>query len=150
MRRLPRRAVLVAVLWVAVAAGCHPLALEQSISMEAVYPSPDQSQVTIRYTVPPPPAGKVYVLWIVNPAEHAAVNVGEVPGGRDRVAHATVSFEATGAVISIESRPDPPRMSDTWALKVGSVLPATPTPSGSLPAASTAPSAVPTPGVVSP
>lgn len=110
-------------------AGCNTLELEKSISMESVYPSSGQTQVTIRYTVPPPPEGKIYVLWILNPAQHDIVNAGQVTGGRDVTARATVSFDATGAVVSIEDQANPSKMSDTWALKVGSVTPETPTPS---------------------
>jgi hypothetical protein len=109
--------------------GCNSLELQKSISMEAVYPSAHEAQVTIHYTVPPPPPGKIYVLWILNPAQHEAVSAGPVPGGRDQTARATVNFEATGAVVSIEDRPNPDHMSNTWALRVGSVLPETPTPS---------------------
>ncbi|HVC34609.1 MAG TPA: hypothetical protein VNL16_13950 [Chloroflexota bacterium] len=126
-------------------AACNALALEQSISMESVYPSARQTEVTIHYTVPPPPPGKVYVLWVLNPADHDTVDVGQVPGGRDLTARATVNFEATGAIVSIEDQPNPARMSDTWALKVGSVTPETPTPSVGVPAGAATPNAGGTP-----
>lgn len=148
--------VLVSVVLALLVSGCNTLELEKSISMEAVYPSTHQAEVTIRYTVPPPPPGKIYVLWILNPAQHEAVNVGQVPGGRDLTAHASVNFEATGAVVSIEDQPNPARMSNTWALRTGSVLPETPTPSvGGAPADTTpnaagTPSADSTPTIIAP
>lgn len=145
-------------------AGCNTLELEKSISMETVYPSSGQTEVTIHYTVPPPPPGKLYVLWILNPAQHDVVNVGQVTGGRDVTARATVNFEATGAVVSIEDQPNPSAMSNTWALKVGSVTPETPTPSvggvsgnatpgasgNATPNAAGTPNAAPTPNAASP
>ncbi len=136
--------------------GCNSLELQKSISMEAVYPNAHEAQVTIHYTVPPPPPGKIYVLWILNPAQHEAVSAGPVPGGRDQTARATVNFEATGAVVSIEDQPNPDHMSNTWALRVGSVLPETPTPGvvgtpGVLtPGTSGTPSAVGTPSAATP
>ncbi|HUX87200.1 MAG TPA: hypothetical protein VMW65_09385 [Chloroflexota bacterium] len=131
-------------------AGCNTLALEKSISLEATYPTPSQSDVTIFYTVPPPPQGKVYVLWIVNPLQHDTVNVGQVNGGRNVTVHAHVNFEALGAVVSIENQPNPASMSNTWALKVGTVTIPTPTPGGpgvaSTPGSGGTPSAGGTPG----
>lgn len=96
--------------------------------MESIYPTPNQTEVTIKYTVPPPPAGKIYVLWIVNPDQHQAIDAGTVPGGSNLTARATVNFAATGAVVSIEDQPNPVKMSNTWALKVGTVTLMTPTP----------------------
>ncbi len=125
--------------------GCDRLALEKSISMESVFPSPNRTDVTIHYTVPPPPPGKVYVLWIVNPAHHQAVNAGQVPGGRNLTARATVDFEATGAVVSIEDTPTPATMSTTWALKVGTVTLVTPTPGAVALTPSATPNAATTP-----
>ena len=122
-------------------AGCNTLELEKSISMETVYQSSGRTEVAIHYTVPPPPRGKIYVLWILNPAQHDAVDAGQVGGGRDVTARATVDFEATGAVVSIEDQANPPKMSNTWALKVGSVTPETPTPSVGGSASNTTPSA---------
>ncbi|HLG50784.1 MAG TPA: hypothetical protein VKY56_04000 [Chloroflexota bacterium] len=142
-------AALVIVLSIA-AVSCLPLRLQQSIILEMVYPRPDQTEVTIYYTVPPPPPGKIYVLWIVNPAQHEAVNVGQVPSGRDLTVHTTVNFAATGAVVSIESQPNPPTMSTTWALKAGTVTAETPTPSASSPSAADTPSTAAPSGTVSP
>ncbi|MGH2457877.1 MAG: anti-sigma factor domain-containing protein [Chloroflexota bacterium] len=131
-------------------AGCQTLELEKSISMETVYPPSGQTQVTIHYTVPPPPRGKMYVLWILNPAQHDVVNAGQVSGGSDVTARATVSFEATGAIVSIEDQANPSKMSNTWALKVGSVTPETPTPSVGGSSGSTTPSAAGTPTLATP
>ncbi len=151
---MSRRRWLLVVAVALLLTACNSLELQKSISMEAVYPSDHQAQVTIHYTVPPPPPGKIYVLWILNPAQHEAVSAGPVPGGRDQTARATVNFEATGAVVSIEDQPNPDRMSNTWALRVGSVLPETPTPSvvgtpaaGGTPGAAATPNAAETPSV---
>jgi hypothetical protein len=117
--------------------GCNQLEVEKSIAMESVFPSPNQTNVTIYYTVPPPPAGKYYVLWIVNPTQHDATSAGQVPGGKNLTATASVSFAATGAVISIEDQPNPTTMSSTWALKVGTVTLGTPTPGAAVTPAAT-------------
>jgi hypothetical protein len=127
------RLVQQALVWATVVAcllvtACNRLALEQSITMESVYPGPNQTDVTIKYTVPPPPPGKVYVLWILNPDQHQALNAGTVPAGSNLTARASVSFMATGAIVSIEDQPNPVKMSSTWALKVGTISVTTPTP----------------------
>ena len=109
-------------------AGCNTLALQKSISMELIYHDNNQTDVTIHYTVPFPPPGKVYVLWVVNPRQRDSVNAGQVSGGRNQTARATVDFQATGVIVSIEDTPNPSKMSNTWALKVGTVTLETPTP----------------------
>ncbi|HLH73044.1 MAG TPA: anti-sigma factor [Chloroflexota bacterium] len=144
------RAMSVTLILLLLLTACTTSALEKSISMEAIYPNPNQSNVTIFYTVPPPPPGKVYVLWIVNPDKHEAVNAGQVSGGHNITVHAMVNFEAVGAVVSIEDQPNPASMSHTWALKVGTVTPTTPTPGvTSTPSAGSTPSANPTPAAAS-
>src|SRR5712692_9997550 len=70
--------------------GCSRLDLEKSITMESVFPTADQTDVTIYYTVPPPPSGKIYVLWILNPQAGQAVSAGQVPGGANLTARAHV------------------------------------------------------------
>ncbi|HEX5416298.1 MAG TPA: hypothetical protein VFZ25_11575 [Chloroflexota bacterium] len=110
----------------AVIIGCA--SLNQSITLQMIYPTDNQTEVTVQYTVPPPPSGKVYVLWIVNPDEHQAQNVGEIRSGQHQTAQTTVGFQATGAIVSIESSANVSTMSNTWALKVGQVAPSTPTP----------------------
>ncbi len=131
--------------------GCNRLELEKSIAMESVFPSTNQTDVTILYTVPQPPPGKVYVLWILNPQEGHMTSAGVVPGGRNQTARASVNFYATGAVISIEDQPNPTTMSTTWALKVGKVTLETPTPGGP-PTAAQSPATTPalTPSALTP
>lgn len=102
--------------------------LEQSITLQMIYPTDNQTQVTVNYTVPPPPSGKVYVLWIVNPDENQRQNAGEIKSGQHLTAQTTVNFQATGAIVSIESSPNVTTMSNTWALKAGQITPTTPTP----------------------
>lgn len=131
-------------------AGCNTLELEKSISLETVDRGSHQTEVTIHYTVPYPPPGKIYVLWILNPADHEVVNAGQIPGGRNLTARAIVPFEATGAVVSIEDEPNPPHMSSTWALKVGSVTPETPTPRAASASGTVSPPNSSTPSASSP
>lgn len=118
-------------------AACNRLELEKSITMESVFPTATATDVTIYYTVPPPPAGKIYVLWILNPVLRQAVSAGQVPGGANLTARAHVDFAATGAVVSIEDQPNPATMSSTWALRVGAVTLQTPTPGAGPTAVST-------------
>ena len=111
--------------------GCSRLGIQQtSIALDAVFSAPNHTDATVTYSLPPAPEGKTYVLWIVNPQLHQAVRAGTAEPGRNRVAKASVDFEATGAVITVESTPSPTAMGDDWALKVGTVTldPSTPTP----------------------
>jgi|GEM_PF-3140839 len=127
MGKLQRIAsTFLAICGIAVVVGCA--SLEQSITLEMIYPTPNQTQITVHYTVPPPPAGKVYVLWILNPNAKKQRNVGEIPGGQNRTAVATVDFEATGAIVSVENSPNVTTMGNVWALKAGQIQPTTPTP----------------------
>ena len=108
---------------------CSRLGLTRpSMTFDALYPSPSQSEVTVNYSLPAPPQGKVYVLWVVNPEQRKAVNVGAVQAGPDQTAHAKVDFPATGAVISVEDQDHPASMGGDWVLKAGQVTPETPTP----------------------
>lgn len=123
-------AVVGLILALVLLAGCSRLGLvPKSLSLETVYPSPNQSDVTVRYSLPRPPKGKVYVLWIVNPVQGKSANVGTLAAGRDHTARARVDFEAVGAVVSIENNPSARTMSADWAIKAGQVTPVTPTPS---------------------
>lgn len=125
-----RRAVGGLILALVLLAGCSRLGLvSKSLTLETVYPHPNQSDVTVRYSLPRPPKGKVYVLWIVNPFQGKAANVGTLVAGSDRTARAKVDFEALGAVVSIEDSSSPRAMSADWAVKAGQVTPVSPTPS---------------------
>ena len=127
MGRLKSAAIAALVLGVlVVVAGCA--SLQQSITLEMIYPTDNQTEVTVHYTVPPPPEGKVYVLWILNPDANKERNVGQIPGGQNRTAQATVDFQATGAIVSVEDSPNVTTMGHTWALKAGEIQPSTPTP----------------------
>ena len=104
--------------------GCGLLAsvgLDRAVAMAATYPETGGSEVSVTYTVPDPPPGNVYVLWILNPAEGKSAKVGVVRPGTNRIVKTRVSFEALGAVVSIESSPDVEKMNNVWALRVGSV-----------------------------
>lgn len=122
------RAVFGAVVVLLLFTGCSRLGLSPaSMSFEAVYPSPSQSDVTVHYSLPPAPAGKVYVLWVLNPAEGKALNAGAVPAGQDRSAQAKVNFDALGAVVAVETTASAQTMGTDWALRAGQVVPGTPT-----------------------
>lgn len=127
---------------------CSRLGLgSASMTFQTVYPSSHQSEVTVHYSLPAPPKGKVYVLWIVNPYQRQTVEAGSVPPGREQTAHATVDFAATGAIVSIEDGVHPASMGGDWALHAGQVTPATPTPDPLriTPTAAVTPGATPTP-----
>ncbi len=138
MRRMGQLAIVL--VSVVLGTSCALIGLDRAISMEVSYPDGQTSDVTIRYTVPPPPPGKVYVLWILDPDTGQSQRIGVVEPGTDRVVQARVGFEARGAVVSIESSPEPPRMNNVWALKVGQVD------AGPTPSAAPAPAGGPLPG----
>ncbi len=105
------------------ATGCF-LTPDREIDLDIVYPTPQQSEVTVKYRVPPPPSGKVYVLWIVNPDLGKQVKIGQIrPASKLTAIKTTVDFFALGAIVSIESSVDVTEMSDTWALKAGQLEP---------------------------
>ncbi|MCL5264131.1 MAG: hypothetical protein M1343_02875 [Chloroflexi bacterium] len=107
----------------AVATGCF-LTPDREINLDIVYPTQQTSEVIVRYRVPPPPPGKVYVLWILNPDLGKVAKIGEVPPAtRLSSIRAAVDFFAVGAIVSIESSPDVTQMSNTWALKAGQLDP---------------------------
>lgn len=111
------------ILLVIAASGCF-LTADREINLDIVYPTPQQSEVTVKYRVPPPPAGKVYVLWIVNPDLGRQVKIGEIPPASKLTAlKVSIDFFALGAIVSIESSADVTQMSNTWALKAGQIEP---------------------------
>lgn len=101
--------------------GCG-LQADREIVVEYSYPDARRTEVTIRYRVPPPPAGNVYVLWVLNLEEGKRAKSGTVqPSSRVRAIKTSVDFHVTGVIVSIESSPDVAEMSNTWALKSGRV-----------------------------
>lgn len=125
-----RRTIVGFFLLLVILTGCSRLGLGgSSMSFDAVYPAPNQSDVTVHYTLLRPPQGKVYVLWILNPFEGKVARAGALDAGHDLTAHAQVDFAALGAVVSIEKSGGAATMSGDWAAKAGQVTPDTPTPS---------------------
>jgi hypothetical protein len=122
--------VLAALLTIGVS-GCF-LTADREINLDIVYPSARQSEVTVKYRVPPPPDGKVYVLWIMNPDAGNLAKIGRLPpSSRLSAVKVSVDFFATGAIVSIESSPDVTQMGETWALEGGKTAPSTPVPAKS-------------------
>jgi hypothetical protein len=108
--------------------GCF-LEADREINLDLLYPNPNSSEVIVRYRVPPPPPGKLYVLWLLNPDEGKVAKVGQLePSSSLRAIRATADFPVFGAIVSIESSPDVAQYSDTWALEGGITKPKTPTP----------------------
>ncbi len=117
MKLLPTFVVTLLVLLGAV--GCV-LQADREISVEYVYPDSQRTELTIRYRVPPPPSGKVYVLWLLDAEDGKRSRGGVVqPSQRIRTIKTSVDYRVTGVVVSIESSPEASQMSNTWALKSG-------------------------------
>ncbi|MBI4318018.1 MAG: hypothetical protein HY675_05975 [Chloroflexi bacterium] len=98
------------------------LQADREIVVEYVYLDSQATEVTIRYRVPAPSTGKVYVLWLLNLEEGKRAKAGTVqPSDRVRALKVSADFHVTGVVVSIENSQDVPQMSNTWALKSGRV-----------------------------
>ena len=102
---------------------------DREIDIAMIYPTAQRTELTVKYRVPEPPPGKVYVLWAINADQGRQVKVGQVPAASKVTAvKTTLDFYVTGVVVSIESDPNVTQMSNTWALKAGQLTPATPQP----------------------
>ncbi len=103
--------------------GCF-LQVDREIAIALIYPTPQRTELTMRYRVPPPPSGKVYVLWAINGDQGRRVKVGQVPPASSVTAvKTTLDLFVTGVVVSIESDPNVTEMSNTWALRAGRLDP---------------------------
>lgn len=101
----------------------------REINVAYFYPSQNQTELQITYRVPPPPDGKVYVLWVLNPGQGTVVKIGQLPPSPElKLVKTSVDFYAVGVIVSIEDSPDVPGPSNTWALTAGVIDPKTPTP----------------------
>lgn len=119
------RAALLLLVFPFTLAGCF-LQLDREIDIAMVYPSQQRTELTVRYRVPPPPAGNVYVLWAVNGDQGRQVKIGQIPPASKLTAvKTTLDFFVTGVVVSIESDANATQMSNTWALRAGRLDPAT-------------------------
>lgn len=117
-------------------AGCF-LEIDREIDLAMVYPTQQRTDLVVKYRVPPPPPGKVYVLWAVNADQGRQVKVGQIPpASRVTAVKTTLDLFVTGVVISIESDLNVTQMSNTWALRAGRLDAATPQSSSPQPTSS--------------
>jgi hypothetical protein len=87
-----------------------------------VIPQGNTYLVTYQYTLmKPPPAGQVYVFWLVNVDEGKTVRMGTVEPGRNRVIRVEVDFSPTGAIVSPERDPNVDHPGTDWELMDGQV-----------------------------
>jgi len=94
-----------------------------------VYPTPQRTELTVKYRVPEPPPGVVYVLWAVNADQGRQVKVGQIPpASKVTAVKATLDLFVTGVVVSMETDPNVTQMSNTWALRAGRLTATTPQP----------------------
>lgn len=121
----PRRwiALVAALLLAALAAGCgydakfreltRPLALYMAVTY-----GDNRSDVTVRYSIPPPPRGKSYVLWAYSQGRAQVAKLGAVPPGTERTAKGSANFLVVGVVITEEISPDVSRMEGTGIIEL--------------------------------
>ncbi len=91
----------------------RPLSLSMAISY-----ADGRSDITVRYSVPPPPDGKSYVLWAYDQGRKQVARLGAVPAGVELTAHGTAPFQATGVVITAEDSPDATKMVGTGLIEL--------------------------------
>ena len=103
--------------------------IDREINVAYFFPDQNRTELQVTYRVPPPPEGKVYVLWVLNPGQNKRAKIGQIPPTQElRAVKATVDFYAVGVIVSIEDSVDATNPSSTWALAAGVVDPRTPTP----------------------
>jgi hypothetical protein len=122
--------LLLILLWLLTSCVAPP---DREVNVAYFNPDPSTTQLQITYRAPPPPKGKVYILWVVNLSEGKRMKVGELPPSPSlKLVRATADFYANGVIVSVENSPDADRPSNTWVLASGvtSLTPtaATPTP----------------------
>ena len=96
------------------------------------------SEITVTYSVPPPPPGKTYVMWVYNQDRTQIAKLGVVPPGSDNTVKGSASFPIFGVVISEEASGNVTQMEGTGIIELklyeehfgtSSVSAGTPTPS---------------------
>ena len=91
----------------------RPLSLSFAVSY-----SDGRSEITVYYSVPPPPPGKVYVLWAFSEGRAKVAKLGVVPWGVDRSAKGSADFMIQGVIITEEANGDVPRMEGTGIIEL--------------------------------
>ncbi len=76
------------------------------------------SDILVTYSVPPPPQGKVYVMWVYNQGRTQISKLGVVPAGVDRSVKGSAGFPIYGVVISEEANGNVTRMEGTGVIEL--------------------------------
>lgn len=117
-------ALIATLLLSGVAAGCGPLEtrfkeIARPLAMSlAISYADGRSEVTVRYSIPPPPPDKVYVLWAYDQGRKQVAKLGVVPSGVELTARGTAPFQVTGAVITVEDDPRGTKMVGTGIIEL--------------------------------
>ncbi|MGE5618483.1 MAG: hypothetical protein ACM3US_04410 [Sphingomonadaceae bacterium] len=77
-----------------------------------------RSQVSVRYSIPPSPEGKSYVLWAYDQGRKQVAKLGPVPAGVDLRAEGTAPFQVVGVVITTENSPNVTQMEGTGVIEL--------------------------------
>src|SRR5450756_2114292 len=78
----------------------HPLSIAITVSYSDRDGGP--SDAIVRYSVPPPPPGRVYVMWAYTRGRAQIMKVGPVDTGTDVIAKGSAPFPIQGVMISEE------------------------------------------------
>ncbi|MBI2941628.1 MAG: hypothetical protein HYY04_14430 [Chloroflexi bacterium] len=115
-------AVLALVVALAITAGCSAPVKNaigyKELGLNVTYTGTG-TEMTIGYTLPPAPPGKVYVLWLRGSDATAFYKVAVLPAGVDRYIRTRVDFKPQAAIVSIESSPDVTTIQGPWATSQG-------------------------------
>ncbi|MHB0870157.1 MAG: hypothetical protein ACYC66_13560 [Chloroflexota bacterium] len=77
-----------------------------------------RSDVSVRYSIPPPPDGKSYVLWAYDQGRKQVAKLGPVQAGVELRARGTVPFQAVGVIITVEDSPNVTKMVGTGIIEL--------------------------------
>lgn len=77
-----------------------------------------RSEVSVRYSVPPPPEGKSYVLWAYDQGRKQVAKLGPVDAGVELRARGTAPFQAVGVIITVEDSPNVTKMVGTGIIEL--------------------------------
>ncbi len=106
--------VLGALLMLGVATGCtqfreatRPLSLAIAVTYTGA-----GSDVVVRYSVPPPPPGKVYILWVYSRGQAQISKLGVINPGVERVVKGSAPFPIQGVNITLEDGPEVTKMGE--------------------------------------
>lgn len=115
------RTALALMLLLAILAACSP---RKGGVLNVIPQGSGRYEVTYVYTLTrQPPAGHVYVFWLVNVDEGRVVKMGTVSPGVNRMVKVQVDFSPTGAIVSPEPNANVERPGTEWELLDGRVAP---------------------------